>query len=405
MRKALASIVLYCTLSIFANGSSAWGQIVHIKPPFNDVPRTGRVLAEIVPGDSAVRVTMTNEKITIGVKDKIRSYDLEGKTIQELEFFVGSQFENGEVQLDVKRPSALLTQIEPFTETRTLRESGNRESKRLLVSRGGEPNVNIGFAGLLALETPGTDTDDNLLESAGFQLDLTGEERIYKTRGKGIASAYATLRVGLGANETLQVAEGDADGESVESQLESALKQADLISLSLQIDQFLSTNPQSDVNFYALGAITYTEPDPFIIPLTISSGGTEVPLTDVFGTDELEKLRNDLDVVRPLLEFGGGPVFRFSRRGEPLFYFGMGIHTRQLLKRGFRFRRDQNQNIVPGSLAPILKENWAGFWKVIGGIRLSNNFDMRFDTATPFDRNRTDALLRIAIARTFPISK
>jgi len=196
------------------------------------------------------------------------------------------------------------------------------------------------------------------------------------------------------------------------SQVESALQQANQVILTADVP--LEWPIGQRVSFFVTPGygINWTQFDPFTLPSIFvksvvgsTTVTTKTDAADYFDEDAVLVTRQTLDRVFPLSEFNVSAVFAIKRKTAPLFYFGGGVNATEQLKRTVAFDTadDTLANPIATSLTGKIDTPMGYGWRATAGFTLAGVVDIRVDAVGPIGGRERDALLRIVIARSFPV--
>lgn len=292
-----------------------------------------------------------------------------------------------------------------------------------LEANGGAPEVLVGFGVVFGLAEDPADDDDGLLDQAGFQLDLVGVHRILGPKIPDAAGAsggsprqagtstgftfsprpqiYTQMRLGLRANQQLSV----ADDSQTDVQFEGAVRQADQIALTGQVELVWPLSSSLELSLVPEYTLAWARPEAFEMPrLPIVADEDPEPLAGYFDDDlEAEVLRSLRRPV-PLRGYGANVVARFNRDGGIAFYTGVGLLQQQTLRRGIRIRRiSTTRAIDPNFLEPLVSTPSRTLWRAQFGARLGGVIDVRVDAAGLTGGRTAPSALNLIIARDFPL--
>lgn len=412
MRPLRFSALAGPALAVFLAGGAlpADAQPMHVSPPYADpVPRSAAMLSVEIRPDTKWD---TLRGTTVGVNDGRlivtvpgRSpylISLAGRTTVDVVNELNTTFEGLYASTGFALRSA--DYIGETDSVATLRDRAPSE----LNSRGSDPQVAVGFGALLNLGGPGDPDRSGLLSQTGFVLDVGGVHQLstYSPNGRGISS-YITARINLASDQDLIVGDSTGTVPGALGQFDLALRQADQLSLAGQLDLVAPLfAPNQEVGLYVGADIGYAELGAPRFPLTVpDSGGVRVPFQDVFSAEALARATGQASRTTPLTTFGAGGTLRFIRDGRIAFYFGLGYQRSELPVQKLRFQRDgAGGRIDPESLTGGVDRRWGDFVRVVGGVRIPGVVDVRADALTSLGPTGAEPLLRIALARTFPIA-
>jgi hypothetical protein len=309
--------------------------------------------------------------------------------------------------------------------------AGSRPAKTLaaigdtamLVANADEPDLRIGFGLVMALAEPNPDqTDGGILTQAGFQLDVVGTHQMVgpPPRGaKGWALAmplvYTQWRLGLNADQQIQVDKDPETGvaPNAETQFQTALQQADQVAVSGQMDlEFPNVVGRLALVVTPSIGLSWTRLQAPSLP-SITVGTERKAAADLFTADEILRARTNQVRIQPLREVGLMGTLQYRRRGVPAYYVGAGYMRRELARPTLSFRRQPPPAGSPagtppgapiqGTLTGGLNRVEAPIWRATMGTRLAGVLDVRLDASGSWGTQRTEPLLRLLLARAFPI--
>jgi hypothetical protein len=279
-----------------------------------------------------------------------------------------------------------------------------------------EPDLRIGFGVVLALAEPKTENETSgILTQTGFQLDVVGSHQLAgaaATHHWARPVVFSQFRLGLNSDQQIQVKPGDAvtDGSEVSSQLDQALGQADQVALSAQLDlEWATWTPKMRLVLTPSYAVNWTRFDTPPFP-RIPVDGVATPAEDVFTADALARTKNDWAHVKPLDEANLMLTANFFHHEMPIYYAGLGIARREILVPGFHYIRSSASEGSPGPIDPeslrgLLGRTDVRVWRAVLGTRLAGVMDLRVDASGSIGNERVEPLLRVLIARAFPIGQ
>jgi hypothetical protein len=283
-----------------------------------------------------------------------------------------------------------------------------------------EPDLRIGFGAVLALAEPKTGGDNNgILTQAGFQLDIVGSHQLIgepETHGWSRPVLFSQVRLGLNSDQQIQVQReenttaGSTTGSPAGSQVENALAQADQLAVSAQLDfEWATWTPKMRLVLTPSYAVNWTRVDAPPFP-RVTVDGVSKPAEDLFSADALAQTKNDWANVKPLDEKNLMLTANFFHHDTPLYYAGLGVTRREILVPGVRYIRQRADDgsagpIDPESLRGLLARTDVNVWRAVMGTRLAGVMDLRVDASGSIGRERVKPLLRILIARAFPVGQ
>jgi hypothetical protein len=282
----------------------------------------------------------------------------------------------------------------------------------------GQPEVVVGFGVIFAMAEEQDTNRDGLLSQTGFQLDLSG---IHQFRGPGakpaglpfISQVYLQARLGLNSDQSLNVVSTDSgavqqssDEDQTGPQFEDAVEQADQIALSVQ-PEFVYPLRRGGAEFSIVPeyGVTWTRLEAYRFPIIDVEGDPQS--SEQFFDDDLRAIAlRQLNRTIPLRNYGINAVFRFIGGERPLFYVGGGYVQKQVVHRGIRFRRNPVthaplSNFLVGEIDAVDH----GFWRGLFGARIPGVLDVRVDAVTPISRDVGPPILRLVLAKDFPIGR
>jgi hypothetical protein len=275
-----------------------------------------------------------------------------------------------------------------------------------------EPDLRIGFGAVLALAEPKADgAAGALLTAAGFQLDIVGSHQIVGASARPRASlpvVFSQFRLGLNSDQQVQV---DGDPEATAgTEIEHALAAADQLAVSGQLDfEWATWTPKMRLALSPSYAVNWTRLDAPPFP-QVTVDGVSKPAEEVFSAEALARTKQAWANVKPLDEMGVLLTANFIHRDLPLYYAGLGVTRREILVQGVRFGRAKNEDgsageIDPESLVGLLDRRDVTVWRAVMGTRLAGVIDLRVDASGSIGVERVKPLLRVLIARGFPVGQ
>ncbi len=277
-----------------------------------------------------------------------------------------------------------------------------------------KPSILIDFGAQLSLAQNETQlTSNSLLNQAGFNLDLIGQQRF---RIGGNWGLYTALRLGFSSNMNLLVSDSISNNQpdNTGGQIEAAIRQAGqallngyteftfgfIKSKSIQIGSYM----EGGFTYYRLNPIDLTNRKIFI------NDTTSVPYIGTISQEALDRFNRFSTKAFPIGYGEAGLNFRFIRDYKMLGYGGLGIGVRPEIIRGVRYRflgetRDLDTNYLEHSIS-VSGHNW--FLRPKIGLNLAQIIDLRVEALVilgkkGIDRNSNNNMFRIVITRDFPV--
>ena len=290
----------------------------------------------------------------------------------------------------------------------------------VVLANADEPDIRIGFGLVMGLAAADPDkTAAGILTQEGFQLDVVGSHQMVgpsrTDAGKWRALApvvYTQWRLGVNTDQQVQLESSakPSAGSVTSQQFEQALAQADQVAVSGQADiQWTNATKRFGVVLTPSYAIQWTRLQPPPLPRVLVGDGFK-DAGDVFSAAAVKRTRTDLLRVQPLSELGLMGVLQFLRRDSPAFYVGAGVMSREILVPRVSFERAppatpsmQPGDPIPESVRGSLAREAIPVWRATMGAKLAGVLDLRLDASGSIGRQRTDPLLRILLARAFPV--
>ena len=400
--------VLVLTSSVLP--ASTLAQVFHLPPVFRPVlPKDDSVLVVTALTDSfkTGTIAIDDDRLILTRRDgSMDIISLAGREIRDVVNELRAKYKD-DLRVSTQYP---LLSTKYLRSTRPLRLS---ETSTRILANPDEPELGIGFGVVLALsDTDTSDEDQGLLSTTGFQLDLVGN---YQVRGPEARESsgkvpysilvYAQPRLSLAANQQLQVTNEQTTGTTspTDSQLESAIEQADQVALSFQTDiVFPVQSTHLDFVLSPIYAVSWSRlSDPGFPDIVV--GGEIKSVETLFEPTIVARAQKALRQTLPLSEYGLQGLFQFRRSQRSVFYFGGGILWREVTQPRVSFRRS-GPNVEPDrlSLTANLATPDATVWRAFFGARLASVLDIRIDAAGPFGPRNSKPLLKVLLGRAFP---
>jgi hypothetical protein len=280
-----------------------------------------------------------------------------------------------------------------------------------------DPDLRIGFGVVLALQPPGTTTQTSgIMTQTGFQLDIVGSHQLYApistdlTKDHKYPEIYSQFRLGLNGDQQIQLRATDSGstsiGSTTDSQFEAALGQADQVALSGQVDfEWSRWNPKITFALTPSYAVSWTRPEAPPLP-RVNVAGVSTAADSVFSAAAVARTQKAWAQVEPLSEFGLMLSANFLQHHEPLYYAGAGVMKREVIQPHARFRlKGSPATPDPESLDGYLSRDYVNVWRAVLGARLAGVLDLRVDASGSIGKELVQPLLRVLIARAFPIAQ
>lgn len=416
------------------------GQAIHIPPAYRIVLPSDKPVLEIaLPVDPPAETIPLPEGTAVLVQDNqlILIVPQKGRDIIP---FGNRTIGDVADALQAKYPSQLrVTAFYPLYPAHHIGDIENPDTitethpVRILTS-GGQPTVAIGFGIVFAMANDDIQQNDGgLLSQTGFQLDLTGVHQFIGPRNTSsthsqtgeqqepqrgssrpwiIPQLYLQARLGLNADQSLNVVTTDSlpnDDDDTGTQFQDAVEQADQIALTGQLEAvYRFRGGKAEFSLVPEYGVTWTRVQEFQFPLiTVNRDSVDEALVDVsevFDERLVARASERLNQTIPLTNYGASVVLRFISGGRPVFYVGGGYLHRQVIHRGIRYRRlSTTREPDPNSLTPDVDAIFHGHWRGMFGARIPGVIDVRVDAVTPISGEVGVPLLRLVLAKDFPL--
>ena len=398
--------------------SSVAAQAIHLAPAFRrDIPLSTVILRiERKPSTDLLEPNATfyvdDDHLIVTTGKRVDRILLKDRTLGDVVSELISKYDSA-VSVTTAYPMHSASLLEKRDLPRVLENNVVQ-----ITARPSDPLARVGFGLVLGFGEETSDSNNGLLSQTGFQLDVAGVHQLKPgNRSKEVqpgdedwyrrwyrkTQVFTQVRLGLSADQQLIVAkEADAPADPAQSQFQAAIEQADQIVLSGQVDVVF---PQQDRMEFSLSlgyALNWTQPELFVFPNIVVRDTARDPAT-LFGADRVKRVADRLNDPASLSDYSSLALLRFHSADKMAYYVGGGVMYREVLNRGFAFSRNGVGQPDSTSLRPLLNGSQAFFWQAVFGIEVPGVIDVRVDGVGPMERAFDKPILRLVLARSFPV--
>ena len=403
-----ARLLLIVILIAHVSSDQLRGQSIHLPPAFRrDVPPDSVVL-QVTRSDTTrtlpigTSFTVDDDHLVVSTGSGIDRILIRNRTMGDLVSDLRAKYGTG-ILATTAYP------LLPADKLESSRPASFTNNTLQVTAEPSNPEALVGFG--LVLGFSGAESEGGgLLSQTGFQLDVAGvhQLRTPSTTSSGLRSVidllqiFAQVRVGLSADQQLVAAEPDtASRDPVSDQFQAAIEQADQISLTSQIDFVWPIQRKTEFGLTVGFGINWTQPEAFRMP-DIIVRDTARSAEELFGGDRVTALTSRLNAPAALNDVSLLGIVRFHSGSKLAYYAGGGIINREVLVRGFTYRRLQSGSVDSTSLQPDMNGKEALFWQAVFGISVPGVIDVRLDGVGPTEREFERPVLRLVLSRAFP---